>query len=196
MAPTPKQARFVAEYLIDLNASQAAIRAGYSKKTAGAIGAENLKKPEIASAIAERQRKLSGKLEITQEAVLSELAKIGFANMSDYMKVGLDGDPYLDFGSLSRDQTAALVEVTVEDFKDGRGEDARDVRKVKFKLADKRAALVDLGKHLGLFTEHAAVDHTVKIISDKPLTSDEWAERYATPANPVESAGRPAESAD
>jgi phage terminase small subunit len=81
------------------------------------------------------------------------MAKLGFANMADYMKTGPDGDPYLNFGELTRDQAAALVEVTVEDFKDGRGENTRDVRKVKFKLADKRAALVDLGKHLGMFTE-------------------------------------------
>jgi phage terminase small subunit len=85
--------------------------------------------------------------------VVSELAKIGFANMADYMTVGTDGDPFLDFSKVTRDQAAALSEVTVEDFKDGRGEDARDVRRVKFKMHDKRAALVDLGKHLGLFTE-------------------------------------------
>jgi phage terminase small subunit len=69
------------------------------------------------------------------------------------MRVGPDGDPYLDFSKLTRDQAAALMEVTVEDFRDGRGEDARNVRKIRFKLADKRAALVDLGKHFGLFKE-------------------------------------------
>jgi hypothetical protein len=64
-----------------------------------------------------------------------------------------DADPYLDFSKLTRDQAAALTEVTVEDFKDGRGEDARNVRKIRFKLADKRAALVDLGKHFGMFRD-------------------------------------------
>jgi phage terminase small subunit len=92
--------------------------------------------------------------------VLTELAKLAFANMADYLRVGPGGDPVLDFSKLTRDQAAALVEVTVEDFLDGRGEDARQVRKVKFKLADKRAALVDLGKHLGLFKER--VEHTGK----------------------------------
>jgi phage terminase small subunit len=90
--------------------------------------------------------------------VLRELALIGFANMADYMRAGPDGDPYLDFSALTRDQAGALSEVTVEDFKEGRGENARDVRRVKFKLADKRAALVDLGKHLKLFTDR--VEHT------------------------------------
>jgi phage terminase small subunit len=92
--------------------------------------------------------------------VLHELAKLAFANMADYMRVGPDGDPVLDFSKLTRDQAAALVEVTVEDFLDGRGENARQVRRVKFKLADKRAALVDLGKHLGLFKDR--VEHTGK----------------------------------
>jgi phage terminase small subunit len=73
--------------------------------------------------------------------------------MADYMRAGPSGDPFLDFSSLTRDQAAALVEVTVDDYVDGRGENARDVRRVKFKLADKRAALVDLGRHLGIFRD-------------------------------------------
>lgn len=149
----PKQQRFVEEYLIDLNATQAAIRAGYSAKTAYSQGQRLLKHVEIATAIGERCEKLSDKLEITAERVLRELALLGFANMADYMHVGPDGDPYLDFSRLTREQAAALAEVTVEDFKDARGGDARDVRRVKFKLADKRAALVDLGRHLKLFTD-------------------------------------------
>lgn len=97
------------------------------------------------------------RLSITKERVLSELGKIGFANMADYMKAGIDGDPYLDFSALTRDQAAALAEVTVEDFKDGRGEDARDVRKVKFKLHDKKGALVDIGRELGMFVTRMEV---------------------------------------
>jgi phage terminase small subunit len=92
------------------------------------------------------------KLAITKESVLGELAKIGFANMADYMTVGPDGAPTLNFKDLTRDQAAALIEITVEEFRDGRT-DAREVRRVKFKLADKKGALVDLGKHLGLFIE-------------------------------------------
>lgn len=153
---TPKQQRFVDEYLIDLNATQAAIRAGYSVKTANPAGARLLANVSIAAAIAERQNAVAGKLGITQERIAHELACIGFSNMGDYMRVGPDGDPVLDFSALTRDQTAALSEVTVEDFKDGRGESARDVRRVKFRLADKRAALVDLGKYLGMFKDDSA----------------------------------------
>lgn len=154
---TPKQQRFVDEYLIDLNATQAAIRAGYSAKTAEQQGPRLLGNVGVAAAISEGRARIAAKLEITQERVVAELAKIGFANMADYMRAGPDGDPFLDFSKLTRDQAAALAEVTVEDFKDGRGEDARDVRRVKFKLADKRAALVDIGKHLGMFKDRVEV---------------------------------------
>lgn len=150
---TPKQETFVREYLVDLNATQAAIRAGYSEDTAYSQGQRLLKHVEVAAALDAARAERAKRLEISADRVLEELALIGFANMGDYMRAGPDGDPFLDFSALTRDQAAALAEVTVEDFKDGRGDDARDVRRIKFKLADKRAALVDLGKHLKLFTE-------------------------------------------
>lgn len=153
MSLTPKQERFVAEYLIDLNATQAAIRAGYSEKTATEQGSRLLTNVKVQEAIAKGQNKTAAKLEITKERIVEELAKIGFSNMLDYMRAGTDGDPYLDFSNLTREQAAALAEVTVEDFKDGRGEDARDVRRIKFKLHDKKGALVDMAKMLGFMIE-------------------------------------------
>ena len=70
---TAKQQRFVAEYLIDLNATQAAIRAGYSEKTAYSIGQENLTKPEIAAAVAAAQAERSERTEVTQDYVLTAI---------------------------------------------------------------------------------------------------------------------------
>jgi phage terminase small subunit len=155
MKLTPKQVRFVQEYLIDLNAAQAAIRAGYSAKTARVMGHENLTKPDIAAAIEKAMSERAERTRLTGDMVVDELRKIGFANMLDYMKSTPEGDPYLDFSALTRDQGAVLQEVTVEDFVDGRGEDARAVKRVKFKLHDKQAALVSLGRHLGMFvTKH------------------------------------------
>ncbi|NKL37482.1 terminase small subunit [Rhizobium leguminosarum bv. viciae] len=170
-ALTDKQSRFVAEYLVDLNATQAAIRAGYSRTTAQQQGSRLLLNVVVKAAIAERQQKVAEKLEITQEMIAAELAKIGFANMLDYVSIDADGDPYVSLGGMTRDQAAAVAEITVEDFKDGRGEDARDVRKVKFKLHDKKAALVDLGKHLGMFKDQ--VEHTGNITVEVVRFSDE-----------------------
>lgn len=159
-ALSEKQKRFVSEYLIDLNATQAAIRAGYSKNSASVQASRLLTNAKVQEELSKQQSKVAERLEITKERIVDELAKIGFANMQDYMRAGPDGDPYLDFSGLTRDQAAALSEVTVEDFKDGRGEDARDVRRVKFKLHDKKGALVDLAKMLGFVVEKH--EHTGK----------------------------------
>ena len=151
---TPKQRAFVSEYLVDLNATAAAGRAGYKVPD---IGRQLITKNNVSEAIQEAMVAREKRTGITSDRVLQELAKLGFANMADYMKCTPGGDPYLDFSQLSRDQAAALVEVTVEDFVDGRGEDARSVRRVKFKLADKRAALVDIGKHLNMFVDRKEI---------------------------------------
>ena len=71
----PKQQRFVEEYLVDLNATQAASRAGYSKRTAQRIGSENLCKPLIAEAIAEHRAKVSEAAEVDAAWVLTRLKK-------------------------------------------------------------------------------------------------------------------------
>jgi phage terminase small subunit len=73
MPLTPKQEQFVEEYLIDVNATQAAIRAGYSKKTAHVIGTENLRKPAIAAAVAEAQADRTERTNITQDYVLESI---------------------------------------------------------------------------------------------------------------------------
>lgn len=99
---------------------------------------------------------------ITEKNVASELAKLGFSNMLDYITIGRDGLPFVDMTAVTRDKGAAIQEVIVEtksDYEigdDGKRE-AVPVRKVRFRLADKRAALVDLGKYLGMFTEQVEV---------------------------------------
>lgn len=132
--------------------------AGYKRHHANSIRLS--KKEEIAARIAEILAAAGERVEITVSRVLEELGKIGFANMIDYVRVTKDGDAYVDLSSLDRDRGAAIQEITVEDFTEGRGEDKRDIRRTKFKLADKRAALVDIGKHLGMFKE--LVEHTGK----------------------------------
>ena len=86
MKPTPKQQRFVEEYLVDLNATQAAIRAGYSAKTAAEIGKENLIKPYIQAAIQAAQAKRSERVQCTQDSVLEGIIRCTQAseNAEDY----------------------------------------------------------------------------------------------------------------
>ncbi|MCI8594977.1 MAG: terminase small subunit [Oscillospiraceae bacterium] len=83
MALTPKQARFVQEYLVDLNATAAAKRAGYNPKTAYSIGQENLKKPEIQSAIQQAKKARRERTEVTQDYVIEKLKEIADKQASD-----------------------------------------------------------------------------------------------------------------
>jgi phage terminase small subunit len=156
---TAKQAAFVQEYLVDLNATQAAIRAGYSAKTAEQQGYQLLQKTSVAEAVKAGMDARAEKTGITAERVLSELALIGFANMLDYVQPREDGLVYLDMSALTREQAAAIQEVTVDQYIEptGNGDEKRSVNKVKFKLSDKRAALVEIGKHLGMFKDRVEV---------------------------------------
>lgn len=151
-----KHELFAQEVAKGASASAAFVTAGYAKNDSNAARLNGNER--VRARIVELMEEGAAKAGVTVQRVIEELAKIGFANMADYMRAGADGDPYLDFSQLSRDQAAALAEVTVEDFKDGRGEDARDVRRVKFKLVDKLGALEKLGKHLGMFTDK--VEHS------------------------------------
>ncbi len=163
---TVKQRLFVREYLIDLNATKAAERAGYSASTARQQGARLLSNVDISAEIAAQQEQRFERLGITADAVLQELAKIAFSNMLDYITVTPTGAARVDLSKLTRDQAAAVGEITVEEFTERTGE-GRDgfekVKRIKFKLSDKRGALVDLGRHLKLFTERVEVEERLKV---------------------------------
>jgi phage terminase small subunit len=184
---TEKQRRFAKEYLVDFNATRAAERAGYDTTPGGLrhMGSVLLSNPLVQAAIAEHRKKLIDSEGVSPEDVVRELKRLAFANMQDYMRVGPDGDPVLDFSGLTRAQAAALVEVTVDRYVEGRGEDARTVKRVKFKLADKLNALVNLGKHLGMFKEktditvHGRVEHVQPVFKIDELEGLSAAEREA-----------------
>ena len=161
MKLTAKQIRFVDEYMVDFNATQAAIRAGYKAKTAHVIGAENLRKPKIAEEIARRQKDLQRRTEVTQDRVVKELARIAFANIADYVHVETqtrtkdDGTETTyqivvlsETEDLSVDQRAALATVK------------QSVNGVEIKLHDKIKALELLGRHIGMFNDKLSLSGT------------------------------------
>ena len=158
MALTAKQQRFVDEYLIDLNATQAAIRAGYSKKTAQVQSARLLSNVMVSAAVAKGMESRSARTGITQDMVLRELAKIGFSDIRKVVRWGetmvrmVDGEeecaedmvPYhglalIDSTEIDDDTAGAIAEVS-------QGKEG-----LKVKLHDKKGALVDIGRHLGMF---------------------------------------------
>lgn len=153
MALTPKQQRFVDEYLVDLNATQAAIRAGYSEKTAHVIGAENLGKPEIAAAVASAQQKRSDRTGVKADQVLAELAVIGFSSVEHYTTDD-EGRLVLAEGApASAMRAVSSVKLKTRTIRPRDGGDPETVREVEFRLWDKNTALANLGKHLGMFVD-------------------------------------------
>jgi phage terminase small subunit len=194
---TAKARRFVEEYLVDFCATQAALRAGYSPRSARSIGAENLTKPHICAAIAATVEKLKAKAEKTAEDVQAELERLAFANMLDYMRVDdFSGDPRIDFSALTREKASAIRKLTVESFleRDPDGEDGamRQVKRVKFELHDKRRALIDLMQQFHHYEEAGdRADHAVNR-SKKQLRADAakqaGAGKFAPPPPPSSTA--------
>lgn len=160
----PKHEQFVRLIVNGTPAVNAYEQVGYTAKTANALAAcasRLLNDAKIQSRLASLQDQVTEraieKAAITKAEVLAELSKLARSNMLDYVKVQDDGYAYVDLSAITREQAAAIQEITVEEYKEGRGEDARDVKKVRFKLADKRAALVDIGKHFGMFIDRQEV---------------------------------------
>jgi len=147
---TDKQSVFVREYLIDLCATQAAIRAGYSPKTAGQVGFENLKKPEIEKAIQKAFKERAKRTEVTADRVIDELAAIAFANMGDYLSIDEKGNVQLDFTMLQEADLRALSKFTQKHISKL---DGSDIIETKFDLSSKVNALRMLGEHLGIFKQ-------------------------------------------
>ncbi len=155
---TDKQARFCEEYMIDLNATQAAIRAGYSQKTANEQAARLLANVSIQNRIAQLQAEQSRRTGVSADRVVRELARIAFANARDLI------DPETASVKLdaSRDDLAAVQSIKVKSF----GEDGLEH---EVKLADKLKALDLLGRHLGMFNGAGDIAEG-KALEDDPIT--------------------------
>ena len=156
MALTEKQRRLVDEYLIDLNATQAAIRAGYSVKTAREQASQNLTKLNIQQAISEKMAERSKRTGVNQDRIVLELAKIAFVNAADV----IDSEDATIKAGATADDTAAIqsVKVKVIPTKEGEGVE-REIR-----LNDKLKALELLGKHLGMWNDKLDVNVNIPVV--------------------------------
>lgn len=151
---TPKQERFVAEYLIDLNATRAAIAAGYSKKTAHSQGPRLLEDVEVARAVAEKTQQQLDRADLTAERVLEEMRRLSF---SDIRALFDEHGNLRPIHELTAEQAACIggFEVIKKNAEAGDGK-IDTVHKVK--VIDKTRTLEMLGKHFALLTER--VHHT------------------------------------
>lgn len=164
MGFTNKQEAFIREYPVDFNATQAALRAGYSKRTAGSIGHENLKKPEIAAAIDARIKKLA----MGPDEVLIRLGQQARASIGDFVYF-VEGSkkPFID---LKGAKEAGLIHL-VKKFKynsDGN---------IEFELYDSQSALVHIGKIHAMFTDKVKVEdwrlEVIELIQSGTITYDD-----------------------
>ena len=159
---TAKQERFINEYIIDLNASAAALRAGYSPKSAGKIGFQLLENTRIQAGLQKAMKKREKRTEITADRVLAEYAKIAFADIKDFLAYGTvktqidfdeeQGKPIFGYKQIVDARPSADIDGTmvneVSIGKDGT---------FKFKLHDKKGALDMIGKHLGMFIDKSEI---------------------------------------
>lgn len=153
---TKKQKRFVEEYLIDLNATQAAIRAGYSPQTAKEQGCQNLTKLNIQNAIATAMADRSRRTGINQDRVIQEIAKMAFLNPVDV----IDMDEATIKGEANRDDTACIASVKVKVIPGEGG----NITEREVKTYDKLKALELLGKHLGMFNDKLKFEGAIPVI--------------------------------
>lgn len=141
---TDKQQCFVDEYLIDLNATQAAIRAGYSAKTADQQGSRLLANVKVKQAVAEKQAQRSKRTGVNQDRVVLELAKVAFAKITDIVdsngRIKEDASP---------DDLACIESIK---YKESDNEYGGSVER-EVKIASKLKALELLGKHLGMWSD-------------------------------------------
>lgn len=179
MALTEKQARFVAEYLVDLNATEAAKRAGYSEKTAYAIGFENLRKPDIQEAIHLAMSQREKRTAITQDRVLQELARVAFANGTDFARVVVREEPMhmVDKDGELRQVVKRIQTVEIVDTENVDPEKRAAIASIKegksgieVKSHDKIRALELLGQHLGMFTGKDGAPGGQDSVEDDPLS--------------------------
>lgn len=161
---TEKQKRFVQEYLVDLNATQAAIRAGYSKKSAARIAVELLNKSQVCTELQRAMKNREKRVEITQDMVLQELANIAFSNGADFVEISGGSAIVKDTTDIPAERRSAIA--SIKDTKDG----------IEVKTYDKLRALELVGRHLGMFdgklqeTSQNAVESFLK--ATKPNKED------------------------
>jgi phage terminase small subunit len=143
------------EYMKDCNQRQAMLRAGYSVSAADSRRSRHtiFGNPAVQQEIARRQNVTAEKHEITKDMIVQEVAKLAFGSIGSFIKINEHGKPEVDFTNATEDALAALEGITIDEYVEGRGEDAQRVRKVKVTTAGKRSALELLAKLTGNYED-------------------------------------------
>lgn len=177
---SPKRQRFVAEYVKDLNATQAAIRAGYAGGgSAEVTGSRLLGDAKVTAAIAAHQARVASRAEISAAQVLQEYARIAFSDIGDVLDFSGATPRLRPACDIPANVRRALAAMKVRRVIEGKGPDALEVEITEFKFWDKRAALADLMRHLGLFLPD------VSLPVDPSTLTDDQLQRVASGEHPL-----------
>ena len=152
---TRKMERFAQEYVTDLNGTQAAIRAGYSPKTAKSKASDLLKDPRVQAAVEARLQELAERAKMTQEQVFQELVKVAKADMSTFAEWGPGGVVLKDSKGLRPEDTAAVAEISQTVTEAGGTK--------RIRLHDKLKALELLGRYFSMFSDNVNLKKDVAI---------------------------------
>ena len=163
---TDKMKRFINEYLVDFNATQAAIRAGYSESTAQEQSSQLLARPDIRALIAEGQKAIAERTQSFQDDAVSELKIVGFSDLADFLTVKDGGIvEQKPFNELTKEQTKCIKKIkqTVRSSHSADGTILHQTAVIEIELHDKLKALELLGRHLGMFND------SIRLKSEEPL---------------------------
>ena len=158
---TAKQARFVQEYMIDLNATQAAIRAGYSQRRASEIAYQLLQKTPVQDAIAAAQEIREKRLDITADRVVAELARLAFADTTTAVRIEGGRVVVQDTDEMDENTRRAISEISETVTTNG--------GTLKVKFHDKVKALELLSRHLGILNDKLSVNAKTEVSCDEGL---------------------------
>lgn len=167
---TEKQKRFVVEYLVDLNATKAAERAGYSEKTAESQGCRMLKNVKVQAELQKAMQKREHRTEVSADMIVRQLLKIASADIKDFLSFGQKEIPTGDYDG---EGNPIYRIINYVDFKNSDDVDGTLIQEVKqgrdgvsIKLMDRMKALELLGRHLGMFTDKIQHSGELEIIVD------------------------------
>lgn len=162
----PKQQRFVEEYLKDLNSTQAAIRANYSAKNADKIGPQLLGKVRVADAIQKAMARRSDRVEVKADAVLKELALLGFSDIGQILDFSGVEPRLKPVSEIPESARRAISSMKVKRYWEGNGDESREVEVTEFRLWPKLDALKLICQHLGLLGDQQQINVNASIQVD------------------------------
>lgn len=165
---TPLQLAFVYEYCKDYNVARAVRRAGFAAVHPASFGAALLKKPKVLRAIQGEKDRIAARHELSIDWIKAELIKIARSSFGDFIRIDSDGLPIYDFTDIDYDKLSVISDLVIETATMERNGFTVTTKRIKVKLYDKMEALVNLGRHVGLFEKESNGNNVVEIIGGLP----------------------------